>query len=72
MTATIEAYVIIPESVVEEAAEACKEDQENSFLKVLKAGKEFQAAGLTPIYLLEHGHQDLFVVAQETFKKKLH
>lgn len=67
-----EAYVIIPESVVEQAAEACKDDPDNNFLKVYNAGQEFKSAGLTPIYLLDQDYMDLFVIAKETYKKKLH
>ena len=67
-----QAYVVIPESVVQEAAEACKDDPDNNFLKVYNAGQEFKLAGLTPVYLLDQSYMDLFVIAKETYKKKLH
>ena len=67
----IEAYAVIPESIVEEAADACKDDPDNNFLKVYNAGQEFKSAGLTPIYLLDEFYMNLFVVAKETYKKKL-
>jgi hypothetical protein len=67
-----EAYAVIPEHIVQEAAEACKDDPDNNFLKVYNAGQEFKLAGLTPIYLLDESYMDLFVIAKETYKKKLH
>lgn len=68
----VESYLIVPESIVEEAAEACKDDPTNNFLKVFNAGQEFKAAGLTPIYLLDQEYMDLVVIAKEIYKKKLH
>lgn len=68
---TMETYIVIPESVVVEAAEACKDDPTNNFLKVFNAGQEFKAAGLTPIYLLDQDYMDLVVIAKELYKKKL-
>lgn len=68
----IDPIFIVPESVVKEAAEACKDDANNSFLKVLNAGKEFKAAGLTPIYVLDENYKDLVVIAKELYRKKLH
>lgn len=65
-------YAIIPESIVKEAAEACKDDDKNSFQKVLNAGEQFKEAGLTPIYLLDNHLMNLFVIAKETHQKKLH
>jgi hypothetical protein len=65
-------YIQIPESVVRESAEACKDDDRNSFLKILKAADEFRAAEMTPIFLLDQIFKDLVVVALETYQKKLH
>jgi len=67
----LEPLMVIPESIVEEAAEACKDDPTNNFLKVLNAGREFKAAGLTPIYVLDEQYMDLVVIAKELYKKKL-
>jgi hypothetical protein len=67
----LEPLMIIPESVVLEAAEACKDDPQNNFLKVYNAGQEFKAAGLTPIYVLDEQYMDLVVIAKELYKKKL-
>jgi hypothetical protein len=66
-----EVLVTIPESIVREAAEECKDDSNNGFLRCLIAGEEFRAAGLTPIYILDENYMDLVVVAKETYKKKL-
>ena len=62
----------IPEFVVKEGAEACKDDENNSFLKALNAASEFKEADMTPIFLIDDRFRDLFVVAEETFQKKLH
>ena len=68
----MESYVVIPETVIKEAADAMVDDPQNNFVKVWNAGQEFKAAGLTPIYLLNEIYMDLFVIAKETYKKKLH
>jgi len=67
----MEQYLVIPESVVVEAAEACKDDPTNNFIKVWNAGQEYKAAGLTPVYLLDQNYMDLVVIAKEIYKKKL-
>jgi hypothetical protein len=67
----MEQYLVIPESVVVEAAEACKDDPTNNFMKVWNAGQEYKAAGLTPVYLLDQNYMDLVVIAKELHKKKL-
>jgi hypothetical protein len=68
----LDPLMVIPESIVEEAAEACKDDKDNNFKKVLNAGQEFKAAGLTPIYVLDEHYMDLVVIAKELYRKKLH
>ena len=65
-------YLTIPEEIVEEAANICSDDENNSFFKVWNAGQGFKSAGMTPIYLLDQNVMQLLVVAQETFGKKLH
>jgi hypothetical protein len=72
LMSALEPLMIIPESIVEEAAEACKDDKDNNFKKVLNAGREFKAAGLTPIYVLDEHYMDLIVIAKELYRKKLH
>jgi hypothetical protein len=56
-----EILVTIPESIVREAAEECKDDNNNGFLRCLMAGEEFRAAGLTPIYILDGLRDDLAI-----------
>jgi hypothetical protein len=68
----METYVVIPEEVVKQAANDCRDNEQNGFLKVLIAGNEYKKAGLTPIYILDQNFMDLVVVAKETFQKKLH
>jgi predicted nucleic acid-binding protein len=65
-------FVEIPEHIVEQAAEECRDDKDNNFLKCLNAAHQFRAANMTPVFLLDQNYQDLVVVAKETFKKKLH
>ena len=36
-----------------------------------KVAEEYKDAGVTPVFLLDTEHMDLFVVCEETFKKKL-
>jgi hypothetical protein len=61
----------IPEEIVKQAADYCKDDEGNNFLKIWKTDQEYKSAGLTPIYYLDEEHMDLFVIAEETFGKKL-
>ena len=67
-------YKIIPENIITDAANVATEmgDEQNSFVRLLSAAKEFKAAGMTPIFLLDGDKMDMFCVAKETFKKKLH
>lgn len=67
----MEYCIEIPEHIVEKAAEHCKDDDKNNFLKMLNVGQEYKSAGLTPIYFLDQEHMDLFVIAAELFGKKL-
>jgi hypothetical protein len=64
--------VQIPEEIIAEAAEYCKDDDNNSFKRLLETGKEFLDAGMTPVYLLDKATMQLMVIAKETHKKKLH
>jgi hypothetical protein len=69
----MDSYLVVPEEAVKQAVEFFERLKEPSnFLNVYNAGQEFKSAGLTPIYLLDQAHMDLFVVAKETYKKKLH
>ena len=64
--------VQIPEDIIAEAAEYCKDDVDNSFKRLLETGKEFHDAGMTPVYLLDQTTMKLMVIAKETHQKKLH
>ena len=65
-------YAQIPEEIVKHSAEMCADDENNSFIRIWKVGQEYKSAGMTPIYLLNQMTMDLFVVASETYGKKLH
>jgi hypothetical protein len=64
-------YAQIPEEIVKQSADFCKEDENNGFIRVWRAGQEYKSAGMTPIYLLDQSLMQLIVVAAETFGKKL-
>ena len=66
----MDGFVVIPEEMVKQAAHDCRDDEKNSFLRVLKAGQDFKQAGLTPIYILDQHYMDLHVVSKETINKK--
>ena len=68
---TLTQYTQIPEEVVQQAAEMCSDDENNSFFRIWNVGQGYKSAGMTPIYLLDQTVMQLFVVAQETFGKKL-
>jgi len=66
-------YKVIPEHIMEASAEMALEmgESDNSFSRMLLAAKEFKDADMTPIFLLDIKKMDVFVVARETFGKKL-
>jgi len=68
----MDSYIIIPENVVKDAADAIPDDTENSFARLLKSATEFKDAGLTPVFMLHPNFKDLIVICKETFGKKLH
>jgi len=68
----MEHYILIPEHVVEDAAAAITDDEDNSFARLLKAANEYRDAGLTPLFMIDPNYKDLVVICRETFGKKLH
>jgi hypothetical protein len=66
----MEHRITIPEEVVAEAASSFGEE-DNNFRRMWEAGQEYKLAGMTPIYLLDQERMDLYVVAAETYGKKL-
>lgn len=70
----MEYYKIIPREVIVESASLAAEmgDQDSSFAVLLSAAKQFEDAGMTPIFLLDGKKMDMLCVAKETFNKKLH
>lgn len=67
-------YKIVSKKIMIEANKTSCEmgEPDNSFGRLLKVAEEFKEAGATPIFLLDTERMDLFVVCEETFKKKLH
>lgn len=63
------AYAKIPESILEECLASL--GPTSNFAKVLNAGKEVRAHGLTPIYLYDDVLGILEVVTQEMLDNKL-
>jgi hypothetical protein len=64
----------IPEKIIEQSAIdlATNEDENNIFLKILQAGAEYKAAGMTPIYLYDISTMHIKLITAETFGRKLH
>jgi hypothetical protein len=69
----MDSYKVIPEHIMEASAETAIQmgESDNSFSRMLLAAKEFKEANMTPIFLLDAKNMDVFVVAKETFGKKL-
>ena len=65
---------LVPEDIVQYCADACTDDKENSFRRILDAANEFRNAGLTPVYLCSYTLQDLFVTTRQQirFESKFH
>ena len=62
----------ISEDIVREAAEFIPEDEESGIRTVLMAADDFRAANMTPIFIVDRYSMSIYVVAKETFGKKLH
>ncbi len=62
----------IPENVMRQAVQYIPEDEESGIRTVLLAADEFKAANMTPIFIMDRHTMSVYVVAKETFGKKLH
>ena len=67
-------FKVIPEHIMEASAEMAIQmgESDNSFSRMLLAAQEFKSANMTPKFILDAKNMDVFVVAKETFGKKLH
>lgn len=65
---------IVPEKVIKESAEIATEmgESDNSFSHLLLTADKYKQAEMTPIFLLDEENMEIYCVAKETFKKKLH
>jgi hypothetical protein len=62
----------VSEEVMREAVQYIPEDEESGIRTVLKAADEYKAANMTPIFIMDRYNMSVYVVAKETFGKKLH
>lgn len=62
----------VSEEVMREAVQYIPEDEESGIRTVLKAADEYKAANMTPIFIMDRYTMSVYVVAKETFGKKLH
>ena len=61
-------FEIIPEERIRYAADIMP-DPDNSFVRLLAYGKEFKAADLTPIYIIDSKTADVYVTSAERVQK---
>lgn len=64
--------VQVSEDVIRTAVKYIPEDEESGMRTVLLAADEYKAANMTPIFILDRSNMSIYVVAEETFGKKLH
>ena len=64
-------FQIVPEYKIRQAADYLS-GEENSFSKLLEYGKEFKAADLTPIYIIDKKTADVYVTSAERIQKSFH
>lgn len=62
----------VSEEVIRDAVKYIPEDEESGMRTVLVAAEEYRAANMTPIFILDKYSMSIYVVAEETFGKKLH
>jgi hypothetical protein len=68
-------FVIVPEYSVRSASEYMAQhmnDVDNSFTAVLSKVEAFKNAEMTPLILMNTTNYDVYVIAAETYNKKLH
>lgn len=68
-------FVRIPEHAIEQAASMMAElddSYDNNFKNILNRIDIFKQADMTPIVLMDPQNYAVYVVAEETFMKKLH
>ena len=65
------ALIVIPETAVRQAASLIG-NTENSFTVVLDKVSVYKEADMTPLILMEPIDMSVYVVALETYNKKLH
>lgn len=61
----------VSEEVIRDAVKYIPEDEESGMRTVLVAAEEYRAANMTPIFILDRYSMSIYVVAEETFGKKL-
>lgn len=67
-------FTEVPEQIILNAIELGRSMNVSvtNFEEVLKIAEEYKKADMTPAYILYTGEQQIQVVAEETFGKKLH
>lgn len=68
---SLESLVEIPENIVMASASFMEDEPDNNFKKILEAASEYKKADMTPVYILDKDTMNIYVVALETFGKKL-
>jgi hypothetical protein len=68
----IKNMIQISEKILREAVQYIPEDEDSGMRTVLMAADEYKAANMTPIFILDKYTMSIYVVAEETFGKKLH
>ena len=67
-------YKVIPEHIMQISAETLigSGESDNSFSRMLLVAEEYKKAEMSPMFVLDAKNMDVYVVAKETFGKKLH
>ena len=67
-------YKVIPEHIMQISAETLigSGESDNSFSRMLLVAEEYKKADMSPMFVLDSKNMDVYVVAKETFGKKLH
>ena len=62
----------VDEKIIKEAVQYIPDNEESGMRTVLVAADEYKAANMTPIFIMDKRSMSIYVVAKETFGKKLH
>ena len=70
-TASLTGLYEISEDIILEALTIIPDHEESGLREVMAAAEDYKMANMTPMFIMDEKNRQIFVVAKETFGKKL-